>query len=67
MIQPWRCVTLGKVTKRGITKYRLFHYTLNKEKGEYIYTGMNEFATEQSRQNFINYSKYDVVDKSVVM
>lgn len=65
MIQPRRCVTLGKVTKRGVTKYRLFHYTL--QNGEYIYTGMNEFVTEQSRQNCITYSKYDVVDKSVVM
>ncbi len=64
MIQPVRCVTLGKVTRDGVTKYRVFHYTL--QYGQYVYTGMNEFSNDQTRQSFITRSNLEVVDRDLI-
>lgn len=65
MIQPVRCVTLGKVTRQGQTKYRILHYTL--QNGQYVYTGMNEFSSEQIRQDVIEQYNYEVVDSKTVL
>ena len=58
---PTRVCTLGK--KDG--KFRIFHYQFIND--QYVYTGMNEFSNEPSRQLMIEEQNLTIVDNKFVI
>ena len=58
---PTRVSTLGKKDD----KFRIFHYQYIN--GQYVYTGMNEFSHEPTRQLMIEKQNLTIVDNKFVI